>query len=412
MTQILNAQRGIITDEAKNIARTEELPISVIIEGVKEGRIVLPKNKKRDIKNIKGVGAGLFKKVNANIGASTEISSISLEKKKLSSGLEGGADTIMDLSIGKNIDKIRRELISECPVPFGTVPIYQIASSVKKIEDISKELILEVIEKQAEDGVDFMTIHCGLTSDLFYDIEKRLIPIVSRGGAIIYHWMGKNKKENPFYEYFVDILKIAVKYDVTLSLGDSLRPGCLGDATDTAQIKELIRLGELRDIAHNEGIQVIIEGPGHLPLHHIQANVCLAKEITKNAPLYLLGPIPLDIAPGYDHITSAIGSALAAFYGADFICYVTPSEHLALPTPEEVKIGVIAARIAGMCADIALGKKKVMQRNKEMSLARKNLNWKKQEELSIDPLKVKSYCLKDKTSCTMCGNFCVFKLYP
>ncbi|MEW6680224.1 MAG: phosphomethylpyrimidine synthase ThiC, partial [bacterium] len=301
-------------------------------------------------------------------------------------------------------------LISECPVPFGTVPIYQAASLVKNIEDITPSLILKVIEKQAEDGVDFMTIHCGLRQEFFPFLEKRLIPMVSRGGAIIYHWMKKKKKENPLYEYFEDILKIALKYDVTLSLGDSLRPGCLADSTDSSQIKELIQLGELRDIAHKEGVQIIIEGPGHLPLNHIKANVKLAKKITKNAPLYLLGPIPCDIAPGYDHVTSAIGSSLAALYGADFICYVTPSEHLGLPTPDEVKEGVISAKIAGICADIALGKKALVERNIEMAKARKALNWKKQESLSIDPKKVKSYHLKNKTSCTMCGDFCVFKI--
>jgi len=410
MTQILSAREGIITEEVKKVALTEGLSTSFIMEKLKNGSIVIPKNKKREIEKIVGIGEGLLKKVNANIGTSTSLSSLKLEKKKLSFALKAGADCVMDLSIGKNLDKIRKALISECPVPFGTVPIYQIASSVSDIKHISKDLILDVIEKQASDGVDFMTIHCGLRGEFIQDIENRLIPIVSRGGAIIYNWMRKNKKENPLYEYFEDILKIAIKYDVTLSLGDSLRPGCLADATDQAQIRELIQLGELRNIAHKKGIQVIIEGPGHLPFNHIEANVKLAKRLTNNAPLYLLGPIVLDIAPGYDHITSAIGGALASFYGADFICYVTPSEHLGLPTPEEVKIGVISARIAGMCADIALGKKGIIERNREMSKARKNLNWKKQESLSIDPFKVRSYSLKNKAPCTMCGNFCVFKL--
>ncbi|MEW6007750.1 MAG: phosphomethylpyrimidine synthase ThiC [bacterium] len=410
MTQILFAKKGIITDEVKRVALEEELSIETIIDGIKDGTITIPKNKKRNIEKIKGIGSGLLKKVNANIGSSTLLSSLELERKKLYFALEGGTDTIMDLSVGGNIDKIRKALISECPVPFGTVPIYQAASLVKNIEDITPSLILKVIEKQAEDGVDFMTIHCGLKQEFFLFLEKRLIPIVSRGGAIIYHWMKKKKKENPLYEYFEDILKIALKYDVTLSLGDSLRPGCLADSTDSSQIKELIQLGELRDIAHKEGVQIIIEGPGHLPLNHIKANVKLAKKITKNAPLYLLGPIPCDIAPGYDHVTSAIGSSLAALYGADFICYVTPSEHLGLPTPDEVKEGVISAKIAGICADIALGKKGLIERNIEMAKARKALNWKKQESLSIDPKKVKSYHLKNKASCTMCGDFCVFKI--
>ncbi|MEW6103115.1 MAG: phosphomethylpyrimidine synthase ThiC [bacterium] len=410
MTQILSAKKGIITEEVKRVALDEGLSIKTIISGIKNGTIVIPKNKKRDIKKIKGIGEGLLKKVNANIGSSTNTSSLELERKKLHSAIDGETDAIMDLSIGENIDEIRKALLSECPIPFGTVPIYQVASSVSNISDISFSLILDVIEKQANDGVDFMTIHCGLRQEFFSDIEKRLIPIVSRGGAIIYNWMKRNKKENPLYEYFEDILKIALKYDVALSLGDSLRPGCLADASDSAQIKELIQLGELRDMAHKEGVSVIIEGPGHLPLNHINANVKLAKKITKNAPLYLLGPLPCDIAPGYDHITSAIGASLAAWAGADFICYVTPSEHLALPTPDEVKEGVIAAKIAGICADIALGKKALVERNIEMARARKNLNWKKQEILSIDPKKVKGYHLKNKTSCTMCGDFCVFKI--
>ncbi|MEW6482180.1 MAG: phosphomethylpyrimidine synthase ThiC [bacterium] len=410
MTQILSAKKGIITDEVKRVALEEELSIETIVDGIKEGIITIPKNKKRNIEKIKGIGSGLLKKVNANIGSSTLLSSLEFERKKLYFALEGGTDTIMDLSVGGNIDKIRKTLISECPVPFGTVPIYQAASLVKNIEDITPSLILKVIEKQAEDGVDFMTIHCGLRQEFFPFLEKRLIPMVSRGGAIIYHWMKKKKKENPLYEYFEDILKIALKYDVTLSLGDSLRPGCLADSTDSSQIKELIQLGELRDIAHKKGVQIIIEGPGHLPLNHIKANVKLAKKITKNAPLYLLGPIPCDIAPGYDHVTSAIGASLAALYGADFICYVTPSEHLGLPTPDEVKEGVISAKIAGICADIALGKKALVERNIEMAKARKALNWKKQESLSIDPKKVKSYHLKNKTPCTMCGDFCVFKI--
>ncbi len=410
MTQVLSAKAGIITDEVKRASLIEDVSPETIMEGIKESRIVIPKNKKRDIEKIAGIGEGLSKKVNANIGASPVISSVELEKKKLIFAIDGGCDAIMDLSIGENINIIRKSLLSECPIPFGTVPIYQAASSVKNIEDITPSLILEVIEKQAEDGVDFMTIHCGLKEALFPNIEKRLIPVVSKGGAIIYNWMKKNKKENPFYQYFDEITKIALKYDITLSLGDSLRPGCLADATDEAQIGELIALGELRSLAHNKGVQVIIEGPGHLPLNHISANVQLAKKITKNAPLYLLGPIPCDIAPGYDHITSAIGASLAAWAGADFICYVTPSEHLGLPEPMEVKEGVIAAKIAGICADIALGNKKAWERNREMSKARKNLDWKKQEELSIDPLKVRSYCLKNTSSCTMCGDFCVFKL--
>ncbi|HAW50040.1 TPA: phosphomethylpyrimidine synthase [bacterium] len=406
MTQVLST----MSDEIKEIATIEGVSEEFIRNGIASGTIVIPKNKKHKIEKPCAIGEGLLKKINANIGASTSISSLEFELKKLHSAQDAGADTIMDLSVGENLDNIRRSLISECKVPFGTVPIYQIASSVKNIGDISLSLILEIIEKQAQDGVDFMTVHCGIKEEFIKDIEKRTMPVVSRGGSIIYRWMRKNKKENPFYENFDEIIKIAKKYGIILSLGDALRPGCLADSTDCAQIKELITLGELRDVTHSYGVQVIIEGPGHLPLNHITANVRLAKKITRNAPLYLLGPVVCDIAPGYDHITSAIGASLAAWAGADFICYVTPSEHLSLPTPEEIKEGVISARIAGISADIALGKENIILKNKKMAEARNALDWKTQEILSIDPEKLKKYCLKNKDSCTMCGDFCVFKV--
>jgi phosphomethylpyrimidine synthase len=310
----------------------------------------------------------------------------------------------MDLSIGGDLSKIRKTLISECPLPFGTVPIYQAAKDCGGAEKMSLSAMLEAIKEHAEDGVDFMTIHCGISIDMLELTKCRKMPIVSRGGHILAKWMKKNKEENPLYTEFSEILKIAKEHNVTLSLGDSLRPGCLSDATDEAQIAELLRLGELVKEARKEGVSVMVEGPGHLPLHHIEANVRLAKRLTLNAPLYLLGPLPCDIAPGYDHISSAIGGALAAWVGADFLCYVTPSEHLGLPEPKDVREGVIAARIAAHCADVAKGLDR--KEDEEMAVARKSLDWKKQAELSIDP---DIRFPKEGEPCTMCGDWCVFR---
>jgi phosphomethylpyrimidine synthase len=387
------------------IAKNEGVDPDFIINGVKNGTIVIL-NGGRPC----GVGKGLRTKVNANIGTSPQRISIKEELKKLSQAISSGADTIMDLSVGGNITKIRRMLMDDCNLPFGTVPIYQAAKSCGRPEKITLSAILETIEEQAEDGVNFMTIHAGITSNLLDIAEKRKMPVVSRGGSIIWAWMRKNKKENPLYENFDKVLKIAKKYDLCLSLGDSLRPGCLADATDEAQIGELINLGDLASIAREAGVSVMIEGPGHLPLHHIEANVKMAKKITHDAPLYLLGPLVTDIAPGYDHITSAIGGALASWAGADFICYVTPTEHLGLPKEDDVKLGVIAAKIAAHAGDIAKGIQRERQQDDKMAEARANLNWKEQGDIAIDPTKF--WGADGKEPCSMCGNYCVFKTVP
>ncbi|MBU1262759.1 phosphomethylpyrimidine synthase ThiC [bacterium] len=389
--------------EIELIAKDEGLDPDFIRNGVKKGLIVILKGEKPC-----GVGKGLRTKVNANIGTSPQKISIKEELRKLSQAISAGADTIMDLSVGGNLSKIRKRLMEECLLPFGTVPIYQAAKSCGRPEKITLSAILETIEEQAEDGTSFMTIHAGMTHNLLEIAEKRKMPVVSRGGSILWAWMRKNKKENPLYENFDEVLKIAKKHNFCLSLGDSLRPGCLADATDEAQIEELINLGDLANMARESGVSVIIEGPGHLPLHHIEANVKMAKRITQDAPLYLLGPLVTDIAPGYDHITAAIGGALASWAGADFLCYVTPAEHLGLPTEEDVKLGVIAARIAAHAGDIAKGLKR--EQDDRISEARASLDWKRQRDFAIDPTKFLHQ--EKKEPCSMCGNYCVFKVVP
>ena len=389
--------------EIELIAKDEGLDTAFIRNGVQEGTICILRGEKPC-----GVGKGLRTKVNANIGTSPKKISIKEELGKLNQAIYSGADTIMDLSVGGNITKIRRRLMEDCLLPFGTVPIYQAVKSCGRPEKITLSAILETIEEQAEDGVSFMTIHAGITSNLLLLAEKRKMPVVSRGGSILWAWMKKNKEENPLYENFDKVLKIAKKHNLCLSLGDSLRPGCLADATDEAQIGELINLGELTQVAREAGVSVMIEGPGHLPLHHIEANVKMAKRITHNAPLYLLGPLVTDIAPGYDHITSAIGGALASWAGADFLCYVTPAEHLGLPTEEDVKLGVIAAKIAAHAGDIAKGLSR--EEDDRMSEARANLDWETQKEFAIDWMKLRKK--DEKKPCSMCGNYCVFKTVP
>lgn len=419
MTLREKALNKIITPEITKLSRIEKQDPEGLRKKIAEGRIAIPRSRVRNT-NICGIGEGLRTKVNANIGTSPLASSLKIEIKKLETAILAGTDTIMDLSCGGNVDKIRKELISRCPVPFGTVPIYQAAQETSKkgnkITQIPVELFFDVIEKQAEDGVDFMTIHCGVTRHVLEKLasKKRITGIVSRGGAIMASWMKQNKKENPFFENFDRLLKITKKYDLTLSLGDGLRPGCLADATDPGQIEELKTLGKLCKKAWSEGIQVIIEGPGHVPIDQIKKNVELEKKYTNGAPFYCLGPLVTDIAPGYDHITSAIGAALAASYGVDFICYVTPAEHLKLPSVQDVKEGVIASRIAGHAADIAKGVPFALEWDKKMARARKNLSWKEQMQLAIDPDKAKLlHSLSQGTNgeeCSMCGEFCAMKV--
>lgn len=404
----------------KKVARDENLEPEFIRRGIEAGNIVIPCNRNRILQKPCAIGKGLKTKINVNIGTSVNRINLKEEIAKLKIACDYGADTIMDLSTGGELPKIRKTLIKSCRLPFGTVPIYEAAiksaSEKKTITKMNIDDILDAIRSQASDGVDFMTIHAGLTLDTIKRLkaEDRILNVVSRGGAFLVTWMIANKKENPFYEYFDEILKIAYDYDITLSLGDGMRPGSVADGTDRVQLQELIILGELAAAAQRKGVQVIIEGPGHLRLDEIKANVVLQKRLCNDAPFYVLGPLVTDVACGYDHIAGAIGGAVAASYGADFLCYVTPSEHLRLPTVEDVKEGVIASRIAAHAADIVKGVKGAISSDIEMSRARKKRDWKRQIALSID--KEKSHALRKSSKpdiddvCTMCGKYCSIKL--
>lgn len=419
MTLLSKAQSGEITKEMKIIAKKEGASHEYIRESIAEGIIVIPYNKKhKSLEVLSGIGRGLRTKVNANIGTSSEHTSLEDEIEKLDVAIKAGTDTVMDLSTGGDIDKIRRTIIDRSTVPVGTVPIYQavIESAKRKgIVNMTEDYIFDVIEKQAEDGADFMTVHCGVTREAIKRLRNqgRVLDIVSRGGAFLVEWMIYNKKENPLFENYDRLLEIAKKYDVTLSLGDGLRPGCLADATDRGQIQETVILGELAKRALKEGVQIIIEGPGHMPIDQIETNVLLVKKICNNAPFYVLGPLVTDISPGYDHITGAIGGALAGYWGADYLCYLTPSEHLRLPTVDDVREGVIITRIAAHAADIAKGISGALDKDIEMARARKKLNWEKQISLSIDPEKARRYRKESKITgdkCTMCGKYCAIDI--
>jgi len=420
MTRLEKAKKGIITDEVKRAARIEGVQAQFLQEGIARGEIALVKNRRH--KRIKplAIGKGLRTKINANIGTSKDHQSLKEELTKMKVAIAYGADTIMDLSTGGDPDKIRTTILKESTVPVGTVPIYQAAvEAVRKkmsIVQMESDEIFRVIEKQVEDGVDFITVHCGLTRESARRLrdEGRLLGIVSRGGAFTVEWMAYNKRENPLFEDYDRLLEIVRAYDVVLSLGDGLRPGCLADATDRGQVQELIILGELAERAWAKGVQVMIEGPGHVPINQIETNVKLEKHLCHGAPFYVLGPLVTDIAPGYDHITSAIGGALAGAYGADFLCYVTPSEHLRLPTIQDVREGVIASKIAAHTADIAKGVHGALERDIKMASARKKMDWRSQFRLSLDPERSrelrKSSRPEDKKVCTMCGEFCAIKL--
>jgi phosphomethylpyrimidine synthase len=401
-------------------AAAEKVPAETIRQGLAEGTLVITQNAKhRDIAPL-AIGKGLRAKVNANVGTSVDHNNIEEELEKVRAAIEAGADTIMDLSTGPGIDETRKTVMKASTVPVGTVPIYQAAIEMPRkknrpMVEMTADDLFEVIERHGEDGVDFITVHCGVTRNSVEKIKKegRLLGVVSRGGAILVEWMDYNKKENPLFEDYPRLLEIAKAYDMTLSLGDGLRPGCLADATDRGQVQELILLGELTERAWAKGVQVMIEGPGHVPLDQIEANVLLQKRICHGAPFYVLGPLVTDIAPGYDHITGAIGGAIAARAGADFLCYVTPSEHLRLPTVEDVREGVIASKIAGHAADVARGLKGAMEKDCRMARARKALDWKEQIRLSIDPQRARklreSSLPHDSDVCTMCGELCAVK---
>ncbi len=419
MTQIELAKAGRTTPEMRRVAKDEGVSIDFIRKGLVNGTIVIPKNIGHRLRKPCGIGKGLRTKINANIGTSKDSSGISGEIKKMELSIKSGADTIMDLSTGTRIEETRRRILSRSKVPVGTVPIYEIVINglerYGSIADITAEEMFAVLEKQAREGVDFFTIHAGVTKKAL-DILKRnprLLNIVSRGGAFLAEWIITNNRENPFYESFDRVIEIAKYHDITLSLGDGLRPGSILDATDKPQLTELITLGELQRRALKKSVQVMIEGPGHIPIDQIKANVILEKSICNGAPFYVLGPLVTDIAPGYDHITSAIGGAVAASVGADFLCYVTPAEHLRLPTLEDVKEGVIASKIAAHAADIAKGVKGAIDKDARISRARAERNWKKQFALAIDPVKPAKYRKSSKPGledvCTMCGEYCSIK---
>lgn len=415
---LLNKQ----TDLFEVCAENENIDIETLMAGVAEGTIAIPKNRHHDFKKIMAIGQGTATKVNANIGSSKDIALLGSELEKLDVSIKAGTDTVMDLSMGGDLDAVRRGILANCPVPLGTVPIYQaVAETVeqkkKDIVEVTEDHIFKTIEKQAIDGVDFMTIHCGITRDLQNRLlkQKRIMGVVSRGGSFLLEWMSHHDKENPLYEHFDDLLAILKEHEVTLSLGDGIRPGCLADATDRNQIQELIHLGELTERAWDAGVQVIIEGPGHMPMDQIAANVLLQKKMCKGAPFYVLGPLVTDVAPGYDHITGAIGGAIAAASGADYLCYVTPAEHLKLPSIDDVHEGVIASKIAAHAADLVKGIPGARERDDEMAERRNNLDWKGQIELSMDPAKAARFRkegLSDKgPACSMCGSYCAIQVF-
>ncbi|NPV79683.1 MAG: phosphomethylpyrimidine synthase ThiC [Firmicutes bacterium] len=421
LTQLEMARDGTITREMRTVAAKEHTTPEEILKGVAGGTIVIPANPNHPGLDPCGIGSGLRTKVNANIGTSERYPAMESEVTKLQAALAAGADTIMDLSTGGDIDAVRRGLLERCRAPFGTVPIYQAAVEARArdgaIVAMKADSLFEVIERQARDGVDFMTVHCGLTMESLERMRRqgRVTDIVSRGGSFIVGWMLHHERENPLYEQFDRLLDISLRYDITLSLGDGLRPGAIADATDRAQVQELVILGELAQRARDAGVQVMIEGPGHMPLDQIEANIRLEKQLCQGTPFYVLGPLVTDVAPGFDHITSAIGGAIAASAGADFLCYVTPAEHLRLPTLEEVREGVIAARIAAHAGDLVKGVRGAADWDREMSSARKALDWRRQIELAIDPQRVKSCLAGDALpetgeGCTMCGPYCAMKL--
>lgn len=420
MTQLERARCGEITPQMEEVALQEGIKAENVRDLVAKGWVVIPANKNHKNLVHRGFGKGLSTKVNANLGTSPTFPDWKIEIEKLMMAQSCKADAVMDLSTGGELRACRREIIARSTVPVGTVPIYEAAVRTRAkhgaVVNMDPEDLFEVIEEQAQEGVDFITVHCGVTRHIVEKLKEqpRLLGIVSRGGSMLAGWMLYNKKENPLYSEFDRLLEICKEYDVTLSLGDGLRPGCLDDATDHAQIEELMILGELVKRSRAAGVQVMVEGPGHVPFDQIEANVKLQKRLCDNAPFYVLGPLVTDIAPGYDHITAAIGGTVAAVAGADFLCYVTPSEHLGLPTVEDVRDGVIASRIAGHAADLIKGVPGAWERDRAMAMARKELNWKKQIELALDPEKARKVHLErnpvEQDVCSMCGEFCAIDM--
>jgi phosphomethylpyrimidine synthase len=415
-TQMNAARQGIITDEIRTVAEKEGIAPEKLMEYVAAGTAIIPCNKNHKAISPAGVGSMLKTKINVNLGTSRDCKDLNMELEKVQSAVDMGAEAIMDLSSCGDTQKFRRLLTEKCPAMIGTVPIYDaVVYYHKPLIQITTDEWIDIVKMHAQDGVDFMTIHCGINKEtaVKFKRNKRLMNIVSRGGSIIFAWMEMTGNENPFYERFDEILDICQQYDVTLSLGDACRPGCIMDATDAPQIEELITLGELTKRAWEKDVQVMIEGPGHMPLNQIAANMEIEKTLCHGAPFYVLGPLVTDIAPGYDHITAAIGGAVAAMNGAAFLCYVTPAEHLRLPDLDDVKEGIIASKIAAHAADIAKGLPGATDWDLKMDKARKVLDWEKMFDVAIDPEKARRYRESSKPekedTCSMCGNFCAVK---
>ncbi len=418
-TQMYYAKKGVITPEMNYVAQVEMLDAQLIRSEVAAGKMIIPANIHHENLLPMAIGMEAKTKINANIGNSSLSSDICAELEKLQICLKYGADTVMDLSTGGDLDAIRSAIIANSTVPIGTVPMYQIIHDIKEVENLTANDILKTLEKQARQGVSYFTIHAGFLLKFMPLVAKRKMGIVSRGGSLTASWMMHHHKENPFYEAFDDILEICASHDVALSLGDGLRPGCLYDATDEAQLSELRVLGELTLRAWEKNVQVMIEGPGHIPLNQIEYNMKIERELCHGAPFYVLGPLPTDIGAGYDHITSAIGGTMAAFYGASMLCYVTPKEHLGLPNANDVREGIVAHKIAAHAADVALGKAGAIERDHAMSDARYAFDWNKQFELSLDPERARELhdeslpqeSFKKAEFCSMCGpKFCAYKI--
>jgi phosphomethylpyrimidine synthase len=419
MTFIEKIKRGDSPSILKLISQKEGVSVEYLMESICQGVMVIPSNRGKVLQNPCAIGAGIRTKVNANIGTSSDYPRIEDEIEKLHAACEAGADTVMDLSTGGPIDQVLEEIVAKSPVPVGSVPIYRAGIEAREkrgsIVSMTPDDMFDSIEAHCKAGVDFITVHCGVTQKAIEALRAnpRIADIVSRGGAFLAGWIIHNEKENPLYEDFDRLLDIARKYEVTLSLGDGLRPGAIGDASDPAQIAELVVLGELVRRCRDAGVQCMVEGPGHIPLHQVEMNVSMAKAITAGSPFYVLGPLVTDVAPGYDHIVAAIGGAVAGMAGADFLCYVTPREHLGLPTYEDVREGVIVTRIAAHAADITKGIKGAREWDREMSIARKSLNWQRQMELAIDARKARRLFSErqreEKGACTMCGDFCAMR---
>ncbi len=415
-TQMDAARRGIVTAQMETVAKKEHMDVQRLMELVAQGKVAIPANKLHTCLDPEGIGSMLRTKINVNLGVSQDCKDYDAEMEKVLAAVHLGAEAIMDLSSHGDTEPFRRKLTAECPAMVGTVPVYDSVIHYRRdLETLSAKDFIDVVRLHAQQGVDFVTLHCGITRKTIDQIKSngRKMNIVSRGGSLVFAWMSMTGEENPFYQYYDEILEICREYDVTISLGDACRPGCLADATDVCQIEELVRLGELTTRAWDRDVQVMVEGPGHVPMDQIAANMKVQQTICKGAPFYVLGPLVTDIAPGYDHITSAIGGAMAAMYGAAFLCYVTPAEHLALPNLEDVKQGIIASKIAAHAADIAKGIPGAREMDDKMAEARRALDWEKQWACALDPETAKairdSRAPEHDDTCSMCGKFCAVR---